>query len=149
MPPDVPHRSLGASTYNACFDLLDEERSAEEDLDLLELAFASRHHWRRAGGAREFAISDWMVSRCFAALGQGELSLRFAQLARDEAPHDAPAWLRASLLEGLARAHAACGEKAARDDAVRAATGLLADEPDEESRAVIAAQLATVPTLDA
>lgn len=143
---DAPHRALAVSAYNGCWDLLERPgRTESEDLDLLELAFASRHHWRAAGGPKELAISDWMVARCLAEVGDGPLSLRFANLAAAEQPADAPAWMRASMLEGLARAHAACGDQRSRDEAVALARAALAEERDDEERELIASQLATVP----
>lgn len=142
---DAPHRALAVAAHNGCWDLLERERTALEDLELLELALTSRHHWRAAGGARELAIADWMVARCLAAIGDGPLSLRFANTALDEQPADAPAWLRASLLEGVARAHAACGDQAARDEFATRAAAALAEEHDTEDRELIASQLATVP----
>lgn len=56
-----------------------------------------------------------------------------------------PAWLRPSVREGLARAYAAAGDAAARGAALAEADAILAGEPDEESRDLIAAQLADVP----
>lgn len=90
-----------------------------------------------------------MVSRCFAELGIGALALRFADAAIAQEPADAPAWLTASLLEGLARAHAANGDRAARDDAVARAAAALKEESDDEDRALIEAQLASVPLVAA
>jgi hypothetical protein len=145
MSDELSHRSLAAGAFNASWTLLERERAADEDLELLEVAFASRHHWRHEGGAQQIAIADWMVSRCFAELDEPRLALRFAVAAFDEQPDDAPAWLRASLLEGLARAYAVGGDDAARDDAITRARAALDLEPDDESRAVIAEQLSTIP----
>lgn len=142
---EVPHRQLAVSSFNACWELLDRDRTEDEGLELLELSFESRHHWRAAGGPKELSIADWMVSRALAELGEGALALRFAQRAMRAEPEDAPAWMRASLLEGLARAHAALGDREARDDAVARAERMLAAEPDDEERSIIAEQLATVP----
>jgi hypothetical protein len=143
---ELTHRALASAAFNASWELLERERTTEEDLELLEVAFTSRHHWRHEGGRQQLAIADWMVSRCFAELGDGVLALRYARAALAEEPPEGPAWLRASLLEGLARAHAANGEWAARDDAVARAAIALADEDEEESRALIMSQLATVPS---
>jgi hypothetical protein len=71
--------------------------------------------------------------------------VRFALSALAAQPPDAPAWLRASLLEGLARAHASAGDAIARDDALVRAHAALADEADPDDRALIAEQLSTVP----
>jgi hypothetical protein len=142
---DAEHRELAVAAFNASWTLLEKERSDDEDLELLEVAFESRHHWRIVGGAQQRAIAEWMVARCFSELGEGELALTFARSAIACEPPDAPAWLRASLLEGVARAHAARGERFERDEAFAAATAALAEELDDEERAIIEDQLATVP----
>ena len=72
---EVDHRSIAVSTYNACWDLLESARSAEDDRNLLSLAFTSRYHWLQTGGATQWAMADWMVSRCAAAIGEGSLSM--------------------------------------------------------------------------
>jgi hypothetical protein len=147
VPDELTHKALATSAFNESWSLLERSRTGDEDLELLEVAFASRHHWRREGGAQQVAIADWMVSRCFAELGEPRLAVRFALAALEAQPPDAPAWLRASLLEGLARAHASAGNAAARDDALGRAHAALEDEEDREDRAVIADQLATVPAV--
>lgn len=144
--PELTHRQLAVSAFNASWTLLERDRSEDDDLELLEGAFASRHHWRTVGGAQQVSIADWMVSRCFAELGDGPMALRFALAAIAASPDDAPAWMVASMLEGLARAHAANGDAEARDDAMARATRALEDESDDEDRELIASQLASVPT---
>ena len=140
------HRRLAATTYNVCWDLLESERTALQDRDLVGLALTSRFHWQRAGGgSEESAIADWMVSRCFAAVGDAAQSMSFAQAALDDLPSDAPEWLKASIHEGLALAYAVAGERVSRDRHVALAHEHLALEPDPESRNLIAGQLATLP----
>ena len=143
----MEHRELAASTYNASWELLESPRTPAQDLELLGLALTSRYHWGFAGGAREQAVADWMVSRCCAAVGEGSLAVRFASSALDLAPPDAPAWLIASLHEGRARAAAAAGDADGRSQHVALAHEALARETDEEDRALIAAQIAGVPDL--
>jgi hypothetical protein len=146
---DAQHRELAVSAFNACWTLLDKQALTDaEQLDLLESAFEQRHHWRIVGAAKQRSIAEWMVARCYSELGEGALALRFARAALSEQPSDAPAWMRASLLEGMARAHAANGDAVARDEAFAAAKAALADESDEEERQIIADQLATVPEVD-
>jgi hypothetical protein len=145
VPERHSHRELAVATYGRSWTLLERERTEDDDLELLEVAFTSRHHWRCAGGPQEWAISDWMVSRCFAELGDGPMSLRFATSAMSLEPDDAPAWLRASLLEGLARAHAASGDATARGEAIERAGRELELETEPEDRALIEEQLASVP----
>jgi hypothetical protein len=145
---ELTHRALAVAAFNSSWELLERDRTDEEDLELLEVALASRHHWRHEGGPQQLAIADWMVSRCFAELGDGALAVRFARSALAEEPTDGPAWLSASLLEGLARAHAANGDWAERDDAAARAVVALDAEDDEEDRALIEAQLASVPSAE-
>jgi len=138
----VEHRKLAVQTYNAAWALLETSRSAAGDRDLLALAMTSRYHWGFAGGAREAAVADWMVSRCCAAVGAGELAVSYADAALERADEAFPAWLVASLHEGRARAAAAVGDAAGRDRHVTVAQQELAREPDAEDRAVIEEQLA-------
>ena len=140
------HRRVAAITYNDCWDLLEVERTPEQDRDLIGLALTSRYHWQQAGGgAEELSIADWMVGRAFAAIGAGGPALDFARAAVERQAADTPPWLQASLQEGLARAFSASGDKAERDAAVVRARQILAAEPDAESRELIQGQLDTVP----
>lgn len=141
MTEELTHRRLAGQTYNATWELLEAARTPEQDRELLCLAFASRYHWGLAGGAQQVAIADWMVSRCFAALGTGGLAVSFAAAALHGMPDDAPAWLRASLLEGMARAQSAAGDGKARDRHLAKAREELAAETDAEERALIQSQI--------
>ena|ERR1700724_2076930 len=116
MTEDLTHRALATQAFNASWSLLERDRTEAEDLELLEVAFTSRHHWRQEGGPQQIAIADWMVSRCCSELGDGALALRFAVAALAAAPPDA-----------------------------RRAAHVLAEETDDEDRALIEAQLASVP----
>jgi hypothetical protein len=138
----VDHRRIAVRTYNAAWQLLEADRSPAEDLDLLALAMTSRYHWGLAGGPREAAVADWMVSRCCAAVGAGPLSVSYADAALSRADETTPAWLRASLHEGRARAAAAVHDEAGREQHVALAREELARETDAEDRAVIEEQLA-------
>jgi hypothetical protein len=80
----VDHRAVAVETYNRCWDLLEkEQRSTDDDVDLLTCAFASRHHWRIVGGAPQAITADWMISRAAAEIGNADLAVDFARLAFD------------------------------------------------------------------
>ena len=77
---------------------------------MLAAALASRHHWRQVGEPKNFAISEWQVSRVLAVLGQGELARSFAQSGLDLClDHDLGAFLTAYAYESLARAASVSG----------------------------------------
>ena len=151
MSEPVDHRAVAVATYNRCWDLLEaDQRSADDDAELLTNAFASRHHWRIVGGAPQAITADWMISRAASELGNPDLAVVFAQRAFDGVQVGThPAWLRASIFEGLGRAHAVNGQRALRDQYVSLAWLVLEQEPDSENRAVIAQQLRTVPAVGA
>lgn len=142
------HRAQAAECFNRCWELLETEgRTEDEDEELLVTACASLHHWVRAGGAQQVIISEWMVARAAAAIGLGDLSLRFAVRAHRSATEGAglPDWLTASTAEGMARAYAASGDAARCDEWRATATRLVRSIADPEDRDLIASQLATVP----
>lgn len=143
---DATHRAIAVATFNQSQDLLAMQRSAHEDRALLTAAFTSRHHWLAIGGPEEFAIADWLVSRAAAATGHTVLAVQFAEsaLTAGEADDDTefPAWLRASLLEGLARAHNAAGNLGLRDEFIARARAQLVLESDAADTALIEAQIA-------
>lgn len=141
---EIDHRSVAVSTYKGCWDLLESARTADEDRNLLTLAFTSRYHWLKAGGPTEWVISDWMVSRCAAAIGDGPLSMTFAKSALASVPGDAPAWMRASMHEGMARACVVIGDDEGRAQHIAQARQALATERSEENRELIESQIATV-----
>jgi hypothetical protein len=145
MDDTLEHRQVAGQTYNAAWTLLESDRSAQQDRELLTLAFASRYHWAIVGGPAEAVISDWMVSRCCAAVGEPALAVRFAEAALAGLGDDAPAWLRASVHEGMARACAAAGNTAGRETHVVLAQQAIALETDAEDRALILAQIANLP----
>lgn len=142
----LDERTTAVRLYNRSWELLETEpRTSDEDAELLTCAFASRHHWLIAGGPEEWTISDWMVSRAAGAIGVHGLALWFADRANDAARAEGTAdWLVASTAEGLARAHYQAGDI---DEGVRweaEASRLVAMIADEEERALIAGQLASV-----
>jgi hypothetical protein len=141
------HRQLGIETYNRCWELLEaQDRIADWDFELLRTAFASRFHWSFVAEVPQTIMGDWMISRAAAATGEGHLALKYARLAYDAAVEShVEDWLLASSAEGVARAHAALGEVDQRDEWVARSEGLVALITDDESRALIASQLSSVP----
>jgi len=87
-------RELATQLFNRCWELLEATRDADDDIELLTVAFSSRYHWLNAGDREQWIVSDWMVARAAAAVGEGELSLRFAKRAHSAAQeYEVPDWL--------------------------------------------------------
>lgn len=148
MSDEVDHKKLATDYFNAAWDLIDQaDRTPEQDRDMLAVAAASRQHWVEAGGTEEnLAVAEWQVAHTAALAGFADVALSFAQAAVDRAEAaGVPTWMQASTHEGLARAHAAAGDKAGYDREVLIARGLLEQVTDTDDRALIESQLESIP----
>ncbi len=142
------HRELAVETYNAAWDLLDSpDRTADQDDEVLALAFTSRYHWGQADGEQEqLAVGDWFIGHVAAHLGLAEIALRYSGRALDrvEAAGE-EGWLRASVYEGMARASACAGHVNDQARFTELAETALATIEDPEEREVIEDQLRSIP----
>ncbi len=132
---DPDHRAAAAALFNAAWDLLDDAgRGATGDREMLAAALGSWYHWRQVGTPRNWAISDWQVSRVFAVLGDANWARRFAQANLDLCDeHDLDPFVRGYAYEALARAAAVAGDDAARAGYTAQAveTAAAIDKPDD------------------
>jgi len=104
---DEIHKKFGKSCFNNCWNYLDKSSlSPEEELKMLELAHSSQYHWSFVGGPREFAISNWQVSRAYAKINEGNLSLNYAQRCLSITLKNKIDDGYLSAYEGIARAYA-------------------------------------------
>ncbi|MGH9021030.1 MAG: hypothetical protein ACRDV0_08450 [Acidimicrobiales bacterium] len=139
---DATHRDLAIAAYQRCWEILDSGGASDGHVELLTCAFASRWHWRHCGGPREWAISDWMVSRAAATAGDGGLALVYARRAHDALDDTSPDWMRASAAEGMALAYRVAGPAGEYDHWVGVAARLVESIIDDDDRELISAQLA-------
>ena len=111
------HRTLVIQEFNHCWELREkDDRSASEDVTLLTAAFVSRYHWTFLGEAHRGVIADWIVSRAAAAIGDGELAVRFAIIAYERSlALEIPDWLggfgRGGTRSGVRRKGRRCGAR--------------------------------------
>jgi hypothetical protein len=138
-------RELATQLFNRCWDLLAAQREPDDDVELLTAAFSSRFHWLSAGTTEQWIVSDWMVARAAAAIGDGALALRFAKRAHSAAQEsETPDWLVASTAEGVARAYAATGDVEEFNNWSALAGRLIDVIADPEDKALIASQLSDI-----
>jgi hypothetical protein len=136
------HRWMAANLFNRTWELLDAERTPEQDCELLATALASWLHWRRVGDATNHAVADWQVSRVYAVLGDparaedhGRASLETA-----EANGLDPFYVGYAC-EALARAAAGRGDGAAKAAWLERARQEAAEVGDEEDRGLLLTDL--------
>jgi hypothetical protein len=151
-PPDLDpetHRALGAGLYNRAWDLLEiPARTAAQDDELVDAAHASAWHWSRVGTTANAARGHWLCSRVYAVLGRAEPAVHHAGRAHEmiEAGGDGiEDWDAGAAAEAMARALVASGDLTGAAEWKTRALAALATVADPEDRAVIEADLATLP----
>jgi hypothetical protein len=140
-------RRVAVDLFNHVWRLLEvPERTAAEDDAMVHAAHASRWHWGRVGGPEQWAIGEWQCSRVYAVLGRGEQSLYHAQRCLDICEeHGIESFVPASAHEALARAYAVLGDLDAARRERDLSYALAVNLEDDDDRAVIEADLATLP----
>jgi hypothetical protein len=144
----IDDKALASRLFNRCWELLEQdERSEDDNVELLTSALTSRFHWLNAGGPEQLIVSDWMVARAAGAAGSPDTALRFALRAYEAArASESPDWLVASSAEGVARAYAV-GHNVEEFTNWAALAGRLAEViVDTENKTLIESQLADIPT---
>lgn len=130
------HRQLGVDLFNHVWTLLDrDERTQDEDDEMLNAAHASRFHWSKASTeATHQARGEWQLARVYAVLGRGEPAVYHAGRCLDWCERgEVEDWDLAYAHEALARAHAVAGDEAgaARHRATARELGDLIADPDD------------------
>ncbi len=78
------HKRIAIETNEAVWTVLDGAAPELEDLDrALGWAFTSRYHWEEAGTVVNIARAEYMISRVYSAMGQGDLALNHAERCLD------------------------------------------------------------------
>ena len=129
-----------AKRYNGMtWELFDKkERAPEENERMLDYAHASLAHWRVAGKGVNVQRGEWLISRVWILLGDGEQALRHARRVGEltEAHKDQMEDFDFAFAhENLARAHALCGhvDEARKFLALAQQAGeAIADEEDRK-----------------
>jgi hypothetical protein len=144
---EIDEQALATDLFNRCWELLEQEdRTEDDDVELLTAAFSSRFFWINVGAPEQWIISDWMVARAAGGTGDVDLALLFAQRANDAARDiDVPDWLVASTAEGVARAYSQCGDVEEFSNWSALATRLIDVIADPADKSLIASQLASIP----
>ena len=145
---DELHRRLGAELFNRVWDLLAlEERTPEQDDDMIHTVHASRYHWSQLGEGPRSARGEWLCSWVYSELGRAEPALYHAhrceaicrRYADDLEDFDLPA-----MHEALARAHLVAGNREEALHRLRIATDLCAEIADPDDREIIQSQIDSI-----
>lgn len=109
------HKYYSANCFNKAWDLIDkEQRTPEEDEQMIRLSLASHYHWtQRADYSNTSAsIGYWQTARIYAILDQADNALRYGQLCLKVSQEaGVPPFFLGFAYEALARAAAAAGNR--------------------------------------
>ena len=142
-------RLLAAQLFNETWRLMEQEnRTIEDDDRMIHAAHASRYHWGQVPEATpaNLARGEWQISRVYAILTMAESARYHAQRVLDICQHNGiKDWDLAFAFEALARAHAVAGEAGKARHYTDQALAAAANIADEEDRALVLADLETIP----
>jgi DNA-binding transcriptional MerR regulator len=143
------HRALGVALYDRTWDLMEiEDRTAEQDDELLHTAHASAWHWMQVGTRANRARSEYLCSRVDSVLGHGEAALRHARRCMEivQAGGDGfEDWDAAGAAEAMARAFLVAGDRAEAARWRSRAAELVAAVRDPRDRENIERDIETLP----
>lgn len=140
------HRRWAVELFNDVWRLLEtEDRTADEDAQMVHQAHASLYHWLQCGTANNAARGEWQCSRVYSVLHRSEPAVyhanRVVDICRRNGIGD---WDLAFGYEALARANLVAGNT---DEARRWFDhAQLAGEhiAEDEDRELLRADLATI-----
>ena len=131
----LDNRELAVSLFNQTWDLLDKNRTQEEDFLMVLTAHASCYHWSKVGTTLEQARGEWQISRVHAVLGQGQTALWHAEHSLKLClENNFEGFDLAFAHEAVARAHAVLGntvEMRAEIEMAEAAAKQIVDAEDQ------------------
>jgi hypothetical protein len=141
------HLRWGKALFNGTWRLIGkEDRTPEEDAEMIHQAHASAYHWLRVGTPANLARSHWLCSRVYCVVGRAEPALYHARLTLDLCRRNGIGdWDLAFAYEALARAHSVAGDSAESRDWRERAVLAGADIAEDEDRQLLLDDLATIP----
>jgi hypothetical protein len=140
------HRKFGVDLFNGTWRLLEmRARSREDDVRMVHMAHASRHHWGVVGKPVHLAIGEWQVSHVYAVLRRPEPATYHAErclaICRANRIGDFPL---AFAHEALARAAWVAGRRADFRRHLAAAEGAGRRIREDEDREEFFRRLGTI-----
>jgi hypothetical protein len=141
-------RQLAVDLFNRAWTLMEtDERTAEQDDELVNTAHASAYHWAQVGTPANRVRSEWQLSRVYTVLGRVEPALHHARRCRElceASPEAMEDWDLPYAHESLARAHALAGEADEAGRHASAARELAARVEGAKDREHLEEDLATL-----
>jgi DNA-binding transcriptional MerR regulator len=143
-------RQLGIDLFNRCWTFIEkDERTPEEDDEMIHCAHASAYHWMQVGTHANRARSEWQCSRVYAITGRVDEALRHARRCLElveSHPDEMADWDLPAAYEALARTYMVAGDVEETRRYADLGREALAKIADEDDRSVLEADFATIRT---
>ncbi len=139
------HKWMAVEYFNKTWAYLDQQdRSAEDDEQMLLHALASLYHWtqRPDCNAEKCSIGYWQVSRVYSVLGNGHEAVAWAQKCLSSAGE--PAFNLACAHEALGRGYRVAGDQANFASHLQQATEFASQIEDADDRKVVESDLSNL-----
>ncbi len=140
------HRAQGIECNNSTWEMIESERTPDNDEEMLRRAYASNYHWARAvrRGPANDARGAWLLAKVQLLVGQPELSLRYADRCMAVCQeHGLADFDLAYAHEARARALMALGDDVAAAQSWEIAKAVPIADPEDQ--AILDADLAVGP----
>lgn len=145
---EAAHRYFSTDCFNRAWDLIEQdERTEEEDEQMLHLSVASLWHWTQRADctAKELSIGYWQISRIYALIGRSENARWYADRCLEITENgELPVFYLGYAYEALARAAAAGRDRVAMIGYLRDARKYAEQETNEDDRQLLLDDLATI-----
>ena len=142
------HKFFSAGNFNAAWDLIENEnRSDEQDREMLTLSYASLYHWTQRQDVKDtnLSVAYWQISRIYALLNQAENARRYGEISLEKLDgQEGEPFLLGYAYEALARAAMVAGRTDVMLTYHAQAVNQLELIKDEEERKLLAADLETI-----
>lgn len=143
---EAAHKYFAANCFNQAWDLIEkEDRSPEDDEQMIRLAQASMWHWTQRDDRTDtnLSVGYWQLSRIYALLGRVESARRYGKLSLKLAGDSKP-FYQGYAHEALARTEMVAGDLKRMSEHLSKARAHAEQVPDEESRKLLQDDLATI-----
>jgi hypothetical protein len=140
-------RRLAADLFNQVWTLMERgDRSREDDDRMLHAAHASRYLWGEVGAPVNRVRGDRQLARVYCLLGRPEPALHHARRCLEQCTENGIAGFDLAYAhEAVARAQAVAGDSESAAASRREAELAAAAIADAGDRALLVADLATLP----
>ena len=140
------HKHFSAQCFNMAWDLIEkQDRTAEEDEQMIRLNQASLWHWTQREDCKKtnMSVGYWQASRIFALVGQPDAARKYGQLSLENSNEKEPFYMGYAY-EALARAESAAGNREKSEEYLKQARKLAEGVADADSKKMLLDDLKSI-----